>query len=187
MRLSTLVKLLALGGGATAIVVGNRRMKSRRVDDREDAPDDIPDEIYVSPDPNDAVQALDEVDPFHVEELEVDARSVEDLAEEGIHPIDSEVGLDEVPTVRETPHQPQGGDLYGVHTPAASDRAVLDGDSTMATGQNWLEALETSSAENGPLPEGLVDIVDDEELDHPPTDNRDIPIADRGSAGPRGL
>ena len=185
MRLSTLVKLLAIGGGATAIVIGNRRMKSRRVDDREDAPDDISPEIYVAPDPNDPVQGIDDVDPFQEEELEVDARSVDDLAEEGIHPIDPEGELDEVPTLRETPRYPQ--DLYGLHTPVAAARDVRDDDSTMQTGENWVEALEATSAENGPLPEALVDIVDDEDFDHLPTDNRDIPIADRGSAGPRGL
>ena len=185
MRLSTLVKLLALGGGATAVLVGNRRMKARRGIEDDVEPDEIPAGIDVVPDPNDPVQGLDEVSPFHVEELGFDARSGDDVS--NIHPVDSELGLDEVPTPRETPHYAQGGDLYGVHAPAAMDRTVPDNDQSYDRGENWLEALEATSAENGPIPEAPIDILDDEDLEHPPTDTRDIPVADRGSAGPRGL
>jgi hypothetical protein len=71
MRLSTLVKLLAVGGG-TAIVIGNVRKHARRPAAEEQAPDDIPSDINVWPDPRDVVQGLDEVQQFHVEELGVD-------------------------------------------------------------------------------------------------------------------
>jgi hypothetical protein len=80
-----------------------------------------------------------------------------------------------------------GGDLYGVHIAPASDRAQLDDDEAFATGQNWIESLETRAAEGGPEPEHEVDIVDDNDLTSPSSDAKDRPVADRGSAGPRGL
>jgi hypothetical protein len=79
------------------------------------------------------------------------------------------------------------GDLYGVHTPPAVDRAIPDDDRAQADGENWLEALASRAGETGPEPERMIDIVDDADLDSPPTDHRDRPIADRGSGGPRGL
>jgi hypothetical protein len=82
------------------------------------------------------------------------------------------------------------GDLYGVHTPVAADRVHPDDDRAFVDGQNWLEALETSAIENGAEPErSLDDIVDDEDLLRTPhhTSRRDIPVADLGSGGRRGL
>jgi hypothetical protein len=79
-----------------------------------------------------------------------------------------------------------GGDLYGVHVAPASDRAQLDDDHAFDQGQNWLESLETHAAEGGPEPEHELDIVDEED-GTPSSDSRDRPVADRGSAGPRGL
>jgi len=79
-----------------------------------------------------------------------------------------------------------GGDLYGIHVPPASDRAQLDDDHAFAGGQNWIESLEERAIEGGPEPEHELDIVD--ENDGPSnTDSKDRPVADRGSAGPRGL
>lgn len=79
-----------------------------------------------------------------------------------------------------------GGDLYGVHVPPASDRAQLDDDRAFEGGQNWLESLEERAAEGGPEPERELDIVDEDD-GRPNTDSKDRPVADRGSAGPRGL
>jgi len=78
------------------------------------------------------------------------------------------------------------GDLYGVHVVPASDRAQLDDDHAFEEGQNWIEALETRAAEGGPEPEHELEIVDDND-GTPSSDTKDRPIADRGSAGPRGL
>jgi hypothetical protein len=92
----------------------------------------------------------------------------------------------------QTPDSPEvsvkdGGDLYGIHIAPASDRAQLDDDDAFETGQNWIEALETHAAEGGPEPEREIEIVDDEDVVSPSSDSKDRPIADRGSAGPRGL
>ena len=65
-----------------------------------------------------------------------------------------------------------------------------DDDRAMDAGQNWVEALETSAAENGPLPEQPLDnILDDEDLyaAAQTSDSDDIPVADRGSGGPGGI
>jgi hypothetical protein len=78
------------------------------------------------------------------------------------------------------------GDLYGVHVAPASDRAQLDDDHAFNAGQNWVESLETHAAEGGPEPEHEVEISEDDE-GTPSSDTKDRPIADRGSAGPRGL
>jgi hypothetical protein len=119
MRLSTLLKLLAVGGGA-ALLVGNRR-KREAVDG---APDEIPAGIATEPDPNDPVQSLDEVQQFHVEELGVDV-------------------------------QDNGA------IPVALDDELPDNDRSFEQGQNWLEALETRTAEDGPEPEHAIEIDDD--------------------------
>jgi len=80
-----------------------------------------------------------------------------------------------------------GGDLYGVRTPPASDRDVPDDDHAQADGQNWLEALEERAAEGGPEPEGEVEVVDEDDITTPHSiEAQDRPLADRGSAGPRG-
>jgi len=65
-----------------------------------------------------------------------------------------------------------------------------DDDRAFDEGQNWVEALETSAVENGPEPElPLDELVDDEDVYRPPhaSDARDLPVADRGSGGVRGL
>ncbi len=80
------------------------------------------------------------------------------------------------------------GDLYGVHTPRAVDRAHPDNDAAMADGQNWLEALESDAAEYGAEPEMPLDMSDDRDLgSFHSSDTRDTPVADRGAGGPGGL
>ena len=81
------------------------------------------------------------------------------------------------------------GELYDLHLPPAADREVADDDQAQGEGQNWLERLETSTAELGPEPERELDIIDDSDPHpgHHKTDTDDTPVADRGSAGPRGL
>ena len=81
------------------------------------------------------------------------------------------------------------GDLYGVHVPVAIDRELPDDDLAFEEGESWLEHLEASAAENGAEPGRPLDMSD--ESDRPRRRGRsaktDIPVADRGSGGPRGL
>jgi hypothetical protein len=79
------------------------------------------------------------------------------------------------------------GDLYGVHTPVATDTTLPDDDHAFVTGQNWTEALEERSAEGGPLPEHEIDVVDSTDDLHPNSETKDRPIADLGSGGRGGL
>ena len=72
-------------------------------------------------------------------------------------------------------------------TVVASDRKQLDDDTSFKVGQSWTESLEERAAEGGPEPEARVDVVDEDAIDHPSTDTRDRPIADRGSGGLRGM
>ncbi len=91
--------------------------------------------------------------------------------------------LDELANV----HPRDAGDLYGVHTPQAVETVHPDDDRAQAHGENWVEALQEDAVEFGPEPESVLVFLDEADLDSPPTDNRDRPVADRGSAGPRGL
>jgi uncharacterized protein (TIGR03382 family) len=79
------------------------------------------------------------------------------------------------------------GELYGVHVPAAEPMTHLDDDAAQSYGENWLEQLAADTVEAGPLPEQPVDIVDEDDVTSPRSDTRDRPVADRGSAGPRGM
>jgi hypothetical protein len=81
------------------------------------------------------------------------------------------------------PNQHDVGDLYGVAVNDVVDAELVDDDVAMDEGQNWLEALETSAAENGPRPEQALDMSDDDRGDM----REDVPVADRGSGGPAGL
>ena len=113
--------------------------------------------------------SLDEVGGMHVEEID-DAAERADVYGHRRAPLGS-------------------GDLYEVHVVTAGDRDLLDDDLAQGEGENWLERLEASAAEIGPEPEHELDIVDDSDLHagHHKTDVSDTPVADRGSAGPRGL
>jgi hypothetical protein len=200
---------LALALAARVVV---RYVKQRRGAQRRPVPRDD-----FAPDPRDPVQGLDEASELQVMPLAVDAVSridveaAEDLA--GLEAELDEIAVRDDLAVREElaadrlsvvdlgvvedvefdePTRPRdAGDLYGAHTPAASDREHPDDDRAFADGQNWIEALETSAVENGAEPErSLDDIIDDEDVlapPHPSTTRRDIPIADLGAGGRRGL
>ncbi|MBS1118918.1 MAG: hypothetical protein H6Q90_1146 [Deltaproteobacteria bacterium] len=196
MRLITMTKLLMLGG-AVALVLGKRRSKpgrsARASGDAEPAV--IPDSFDL--DPQDPVQQFEDVQVVHLEDLDVDALSNEDArAAQDLIGVGAEIdeamlgaGEEELPPeLAAIPHAKTGsGDLYGVHLPTAVDRKIPDNDSSFDEGQNWLEALEASATEHGPEPEQELDIVDEDDLSTPSTDTRDRPIADLGSAGPRGM
>lgn len=80
------------------------------------------------------------------------------------------------------------GELYGMHVPRAQDKALPDDDRAFEDGQNWLEAMETSAAEGGPMPEAELNIIDDQDdASSAATLRNDRPIADFGSGGSRGL
>jgi hypothetical protein len=187
MRLRTLFKLLVLGlsAGAVTHYVRGRRTSARRDD--------------LAPDPGDPVQGFDEVPELQVSELAVDALSTEDVeAAQDLARLEAEldrvVGDDEVAVelvdIEDVAVIHDSGELYGAHTPIAVDRAHVDDDEAFVEGQNWVEALETSAIENGTEPERSLDeIVDDEDLLRPPHAalHRDVPVADHGSGGRRGL
>ncbi|HEY0484111.1 MAG TPA: hypothetical protein VGD37_41615 [Kofleriaceae bacterium] len=196
MRLRKLITPLALGLAVGAIIRHRRARRAAPAERLDDSAERLHD---FAADPRDPVQGFDEIPELAVMPLDVDALSqadaeaaddlaglevdVDDTAErdaEGLAMGD----LDEPSPLRDA------GDLYGAHTPAAVDRVHPDGDRSFDTGQNWIEALETSAVENGAEPEReLDDIVDDEDVLRPPhaSHTRDTPIADLGSAGRRGL
>jgi hypothetical protein len=195
---------LALALAVRTIVRSRRRARARR--DRSDLQ-------RLRPDPTDPLQWLDETPELEVAPLDVDAVSLADVAAaddlailEGDldetadrdTALIAEAEADETAVISdavacglaEPVHERDAGDLYGAHTPPAQDREHPDDDRAFDQGENWLEALEASAAENGPEPErGLDDIVDDEDVLQPPhpSDNRDRPVADHGSGGRPGL
>ena len=86
------------------------------------------------------------------------------------------------------------GELYGVHLPPAQDVERGAGPeyaeyAESDFGENWLETLETETAEGGPVPEHEVDPNDDSDHHggHHATESGDRPVADKGSGGPAGL
>jgi len=188
MRIRTLAKWLVLGGSVAAVVraTARRARRARRARDND-----------LGPDPRDPVQNLQQASELYGAPLDVDVQSHADAeAAQDLAMLESE--LDEQSLELDTPSQTDAdaianaahdvGELYGVHVPPAVDTTLPDDDRSYSEGANWLEALETSAVENGAEPEREIDIVDDADLeDHHPTDTRDIPVADRGSAGPRGL
>jgi len=189
MRLRTLIKVLALGLVARAVT---RYVRDNRAAMRGSARDAF------APDPADPVQGLDEVIELGAEPLDVDALSRADIeAAQDLAGLEIEVdriaGEDdaqiEMVNIDDLAITREGGELYGAPASAAVDRAYPEDDPALAEGQNWLEALETSAIENGAEPEQELEIIDesDDHDGHHATDMRDIPVADRGSAGPRGL
>ncbi len=62
--------------------------------------------------------------------------------------------------------------------------AHLDDDRAQAHSETWLEALQEYAIEYGPPPESVLVFEADRDA---VADARDRPVADRGSAGPRGL
>ncbi len=194
---------LALALVARTIVRSRRRWRAQRADGIQ----------LLRPDLTDPLQRLDEVPELEVTPLSVDAVSAADVAaaedlailEDDLdETADRDTGViahaeaDETAVISEAvaydlaepAHERDAGDLYGAHTPRAQDREHPDDDRAFDSGQNWLEALETSAAELGPEPErGLDDVVDDEDVLQPPhpSDTRDRPVADYGSGGRTGL
>jgi hypothetical protein len=185
-------KLMMFGvaGGIAAYMFSRRRPP---------APESASDEQLLAPDPEDPVQSMDALDQVDLDDLDVDALSMAEGTGE-IERATVESSLEERAMELDTPEDTtldaieqsasDVGDLYGVHTPRAADRVHPDDDQAMEDGQNWIEALETSAAENGPMPEeSLESIVDDEDIyaaPHP-SDSEDTPVADRGSGGPAGI
>ena len=156
------------------------------------------DELLAS-DPADPLQSMDALDQVDLDDLDVDALSMAEgtgsferaTMESSLEGAAMELEGLEDPTLDSIEQSASDvGDLYGVHTPRAMDRVHPDDDQAMEDGQNWIEALETSAAENGPLPEqSLESIVDDDDIygaPHP-SDSDDTPVADRGSGGPAGI
>jgi hypothetical protein len=164
----------------------------------------------VDVDPGDLVQQLDEAGEFHVDPLDVEAQpSAEaeadvDLAteladeEEQTGEEDAALGLDEEHTltadeIAEATARDLG-DLYGVHLPPAEDRELatpdLESFQDSTLGESFVEELIQSATEGGPVPEHVVDVVDDSDHNHPThhaTESGDPPVADKGSGGPGGL
>ena len=185
MQASSIAKWLILSGGGVATAVLAGRALRRRRDRPLPAPFMEIDRI----DPNDPVQGFDEATGFYIETLDVDAQAAADAeAAADLAALESE--LDEEPVTYEQPVPRLGdaGDLYGVHVPPAVDRQLLDDDRAFEQGENWLEHMQATFSENGPEPERPVDPDDDSDHNgHHSTDTRDTPVADRGSAGRRGL
>ena len=195
---------LALALAVRTVVRHRRRARARRVAD---------DLQRLRPDPTDPLQRLDEAPELEVAPLDVDAVSLADAAaadDLAILEDDLDETADrdtaviaaaeadetaviseaEATDLTEPARARDAGDLYGAHTPPAQDREHPDDDRAFDQGENWLEALGASAAENGPEPErGLDEIVDDEDVLQPPhpSDTRDRPVADHGSGGRPGL
>jgi hypothetical protein len=164
----------------------------------------LPHRHVVDVDPEDPSQQLDDLGEFHVEPLDVEARSAVEASEdfdlasaENVEG-ESEPEEDEVADEAEAAVGRETGELYGVRTPHAGDpdlAAAEDRDSFEGAwrGETWLEALEEHATEMGPAPEEEVVVIDDSDLEHPdhrghnPTEGGDRPVADKGSGGPGGL
>lgn len=174
--------MIATGLALVAATLTRRTRRPRRWRMADADPATLPN------DPTDPLQNLDEAVELRGVPLAVDAMpDVEAEADQDLAAFESDLEVLDADLVSE---ERDTGDLYGAHTPTAVDREHPDDDRAFDDGQNWIEALETSAVENGPTPEeDLSEIVDDEDVLEPPhaSDNRDIPVADRGSAGRGGL
>lgn len=183
-----------------AILVRRYRRRARARGGRDIiAPTDLPGQMTLPLDPYDVVQSIDEVAEMHAVPLDVDAQSRADaLAAQDLAALQTELDQteleDDLAIAMAEVDRPvrvrDAGDLYGAHTPPATDRKHPDDDRAFVDGQNWVEALETSAVEYGPDPEReLDDIVVDDDVLRPPhrSDGRDRPVADHGSGGRRGL
>ena len=157
----------------------------------------LPQPSIVDVDPEDPSQLLDDAGQFGVlavdaepsaeaeadlDAAEAEASEVDDDASELDTPSQTTADAYEAATRKDT------GELYGVRTPHASDRD-LDDAADSPQGENWVEALEQRAAEYGAVPEEEIVVIDDsdEQRGPHPSDHRDRPIADKGSAGPGGM
>ncbi|MGE3544516.1 MAG: hypothetical protein AB7L28_11305 [Kofleriaceae bacterium] len=192
--LSSRTKLFAVGvgSGVAAALLAKRLVpalagiRNRRLrDDRRPPRNDLAADVAEGPAYAEELEVDIEMVPNQEVISDMDAMSDEDL---DASPIEG-VG-DQPPTldaIEQSMHD--AGDLYGGHTPAASDPHHPDDDRAMDEGENWVEALQADVIEGGALPEHELDaIVDDADTDLPPhpSDTHDRPVADRGAGGPRG-
>ena len=169
-------------------------------------PGSVPDPTIADLDPTDPVQALDETQDFHVEPLdvnvmpgaerqdEIDAALEHASSDEDEDQDEDEDVAGDPPTADDrTAGAHDVGELYGGHLTPADDPERGTGPeraeyAAAEGGENWLETLETASAEGGPLPEREVDANDDTDHDaHHGSESGDRPVADKGSGGPAGL
>ncbi len=171
MRARTIVSVAVIAGGAIAALLTRQLLRRRR--NREAANSLDGDE------PIEAILVYDDsVDLDDLDDLTARAdAAVIAQAELVVDPMLVMTTVEEVtdPSVLDS------GELY------YSQRAHLDDDRAQAHGENWIEALQEESVEYGPEPESVLVFLDEAEFDSAPTETRDRPIADRGSAGPRGL
>jgi hypothetical protein len=184
MQAKTVSKLvlLGVGAGAAAFIYGRAKKRQRELnaDDWMDLPE---------PDRRDPVQGFEQPSAFHVDPLDLDVELIEDAQ---IIIDDSDLDLDDPEGEEiETQRTRDVGDLYGMHTPPATDKDLArpepEGYEHADEGENWLEALEETSAEGGPEPE-RESVADDEVYRAPhPTEFRDRPVADKGSGGRGGM
>jgi hypothetical protein len=176
---------------------------------------DLPQRSLVDIDPEDPSQLLDEAGQFSVVDIELDAQpSAEADAEldaavatgageeDGVE--SEERDADDESRELDTPEQTTAdayieaaddtGELYGSHLPPAADPNLdvsSDGETFKDSelGEHAFETLEKKMAENGAEPEHELDVTDDSDVErgHHKSDNRDRPVADKGSGGPAGM
>lgn len=202
MRLLALMASLVLGtAGAWTIRHRRRRRAAARWRASADARhasilDVLPGAMTA--DPTDPLQSFDEAAELRGDPLDFDARSSVDAeAEQDLAALESELdeaafdpdprapaAFDEIETPR--PRQ-DAGDLYGAHTPPAVDRTHPEDDRAFEEGETWLEALQTDSVEYGAEAEHEIDVTDTADDAPHPSDTRDVPVADKGSGGMRGV
>lgn len=180
--------------------------RARRARTRARPSQTLPQPSVVDVDPGDPSQQLDEAGEFHVVPLEVEALpeaeadadtdlAVELAEEEGETDLeDEEYGLEpgEEPTAEQrTARAKDRGDLYGVHTPPATDTDVApDRPSQSTDGETWTEELLAHAAEGGAVAEHELDVTEEAEdphWGHHGTESRDRPVADKGAGGRGGL
>ncbi len=79
------------------------------------------------------------------------------------------------------------GAMYGEETTPLLGRRHADDDQAMELGENWLEALSTNAVENSGDADYILEIIEDDGPALRGSESRDIPVADYGAGGPRGL
>lgn len=159
----------------------------------------LPGTSIVDIDPEIPSQLLDDAGQYQVMSVDVDAQPA-DEAEADLEAATETAEADEIETPSETnmdayaEQADDTGELYGLHTPHASDRDLdktQDQESFVDSemGENWLETLGKKAAEYGAEAEEELDVVDnsDELGGHHSTESGDRPVADKGSGGKGGL
>jgi hypothetical protein len=174
---------------------------------------DLPQHSLVDIDPEDPSQLLDEAGQFSVVNIELDAQPHAEAdaeldaavatgagEEDGVESEERDDDARELDTPSQTTADAyteaadDTGELYGVHLPPAGDRDLdvnADGESFKDAdlGEHAFETLEKKMTENGAEPEHELDITDDSDTErgHHKSDNRDRPVADKGSGGNAGM